>query len=67
MQNICHAVELLILYFFDSALTNADFRKLLMTPRAAPSVAPPTLTKIKQIHSSHIHSERFAFLVKIII
>ena len=36
------------------ALTNADFRKLLMTPRVdAPAVAPPSANKEKIGGSSH--------------
>ena len=44
---------------FRPALTNDDFRKLLMTPRvAAPDVAPPSASvaklKVYVVHSSKI-------------
>ncbi|KAG9490941.1 protein Red [Eleutherodactylus coqui] len=38
-----HEVE--DLHSFQSKLTNEDFRKLLMTPRATPSSAPPTKSR----------------------
>ena len=59
------ALEVLVYFYFSiPALTNEDFRKLLMTPRSgAPSVAPPSAKpsshSLKSVPSS-IHSHRIS-------
>lgn len=42
---VCLCICINNVHHFRSKLTNDDFRKLLMTPRAAPSSAPPSKSR----------------------
>uniref|UniRef100_A0A452DY93 IK cytokine n=1 Tax=Capra hircus TaxID=9925 RepID=A0A452DY93_CAPHI len=51
--------------FHQSKLTNEDFRKLLMTPRAAPTSAPPSKSRHHELRLTHLPFPGHSYYAKL--